>query len=458
MTLRGLQGLLSSVEQDMVRESMFLRFKDHTKFKTPEALIIYEQRLLDNETLLDLCSVEYGMQLEIPKISYLPKEILSHFSKFSCIPLKYDTLNGVIHVGVVPELATHIEPFSHTETEVHYVPIHYFVEQYTNMYSSPEFLYRIPDMDLFKFIVQEAVDLGASDITIVAMRTKADLFYNVRKKKVYGKRMLGKNEISEISNLICTKAGNPRIMGNRDPKFVGIDLDENHRGRVAITNTYYGDEISIRVFSNEIFETTLEELNLDDKTIKFIRDKFISQEPGLRLLIGATASGKNTTILAALNEMLSNDVFKAVSAEMPVENLVDRIIAHDCSSEEEYRKVVQSFIRQNPDIVYMTEMTDLTALEILKNVNTGKVAFSSIHSNSIASTIARIQDITGQSADRIIMNLHSCILQKLVRIEEEDRLQPITKCLFFSEELKARLIGKSIGEIYLILSEEEEKW
>lgn len=458
ITLRSLQGLLPATDQEMIRRYMELRFKDHTKFITPEALIIYEQRLLEPKVLLELCTIEYGYALEVPRVSYLPKDIINHFEKFKCIPFRYDTLTDTIHVAVVPELDEHIEPYRHTTTEVHYVPVYYYVEQYIIMYSSPDFLYRMPVKDLFDFIVREAIDLEASEITIANTHRNVDLFYGVRKKKVRGKRLISKSDVRDISTMICSIAGRPRIDGSGVPKYLSIDLDEHHRGRVVITDTYYGEEITVRVLQNETLNETLETLNIDTPTREFVRDVFLSEERGLRLLIGPTSSGKNTTILAALNELVATDKYKVVSAEMPVEIIVDGIIQHNSETEEQYALVTQSLIRQNPDLLYATEITDMTAKHILNIANTGKVVFSSLHANSIAHCISRLYDITKESTDRIILNLQSCIYQDLVRIEEQDKLIPVTNCLYFSSELKARLIGKSLGEIYLILVEEEKKW
>ena len=64
--MKGLSGVLSASNLSLVKEATKLRFQDASQFKTPEALIVYEQNMLDDEKLLEMCSAEYGTQLQTP--------------------------------------------------------------------------------------------------------------------------------------------------------------------------------------------------------------------------------------------------------------------------------------------------------------------------------------------------------------------------------------------------------
>ena len=126
--------------------------------------------------------------------------------------------------------------------------------------------------------------------------------------------------------------------------------------------------------------------------------------------------------------------------------------------DEDYMEVINSLQRQNPDIVYIAEISDVTAIGTLKVANVDKVVFSTIHANSISDVISRIEDMTHLSYDRIILTMHSCVYQKLLRDDESDSLYPINRCVYFSEELKENLLGKTLGEIRHILKEVEDAW
>ena len=127
-------------------------------------------------------------------------------------------------------------------------------------------------------------------------------------------------------------------------------------------------------------------------------------------------------------------------------------------NDDEFAENAVSLLRQNPDVVYITEITSHTAAATIQTANTGKVVFSTIHANSISDVLSRLMDITGMSSDRLLLSMHSCVYQELIRDEETDTIKPYNRCLYFSDELKMRLYGKSVGEVKTILQEEEGKW
>ena len=117
-----------------------------------------------------------------------------------------------------------------------------------------------------------------------------------------------------------------------------------------------------------------------------------------------------------------------------------------------------SLLRQNPDIVYFTEITARTAKAIMQQSNTSKAVFSTIHANSIAEVLFRLEDITQLPLDRIILTLHSCVYQELVRDDRTDTVKPYNRCVYFSEDLKMNLYGKPVAQVIGILREEENRW
>ena len=176
---------------------------------------------------------------------------------------------------------------------------------------------------------------------------------------------------------------------------------------------------------------------------------------GLRLIVGSTMSGKNTTALACLRELTIEDKYKVVSIEMPVEQELEGVEQINCNDEDEYDANINSLLRQNPDIVYITETGDTTATSIMRVTNTGKRVISTLHANSCADVIGRLQDITGLTTDRIIQTLHSIVYQELVRDEETDTVRPKNKFIYLSQDRKSQLYGRPYGEIILKLKQWE---
>lgn len=458
--LSCLIGKISSADSDMVDEKTNLRFKNRSDFVTPEALIIHEQQIVPDERLLEACQIEYNMILQTPSVSYVPKEIMDKFVDFDVVVLSYDVSEGVINLGTIPEFSGVQNKLFSDQFILKYtmIPIYYYVDLRIKQYGCPWFLAELPLKDKWDFIVQEALAMNASEITITNTERGAKVYYNARKTIVQSKRAINREDVDEIAKLLASSANATMSDNSAIPRYVGIDINKNNRGRVVINKTYYGRLITIRILPNTVKHLSLEQLNIAPSTVTFIRETMLSPEKGLRLIIGETMSGKNTTVLCALNELVNKNSFKIVSLEQPVEILVDGIEQINAETDEEFALNADSLLRQNPDIVYFTEITERTASAIMKQANTAKAVFSSIHANSIADVLFRLQDITQMSIDRIILTMHSCVYQELVRDDKTDTVKPYNRCVYFSEDLKMRLFGKSIAEIRGILSSEELHW
>ena len=225
-----------------------------------------------------------------------------------------------------------------------------------------------------------------------------------------------------------------------------------------MNKVYHGWCITIRVLPDDYLSTTLEDLNLKPNACAFVRNVVLSPEKGLRLFIGETMSGKNTSILSGLMELVHEDKYKIVSVESPVEILVQGVIQIDAETEEQFAKNADSLLRQNPDIVYFTEITEKTAYSILKQANTSKAVFSSVHANSCADVVSRLMDITGADSDRVVQTLQSCVYQVLVRDEEKDMVFPVNRCVHFDDALKSKLYGQPLYEKHRIIKEVEDAW
>ena len=455
--MQSLIGIISGVERDIVDKKTSLRFKDRNQFKTPEALIIHEQQIISDERLLEACQREYNTILYTPRVQYIPKDILQLFEQYDVIVIEYSKADGSVTLGMLPEFKDQMI-LSNLKVKRVLVPIYYYIEVRTNQYFMPSFLAELPVKDKWDFIVQEALQKDASDITITNTSSGAKVYYNVRKTKVHSARRLEKEDVAEITKLLAAMGNATLADESSKPRYFAINLNKQYRGRVVVNKTYYGLLTTIRVLSNALHNKRLENLNIEPNTCEFIRETMLSNAKGLRLFIGETMSGKNTTILTALKELVDKDTYKIVSLEQPVEILVDGIEQISAETDEEFELNADSLLRQNPDIVYFTEITARTAKAVMQQSNTAKAVFSTIHANSIAEVLFRLEDITQLPIDRILLTLHSCVYQELVRDDKTDTVKPYNRCVYFDQSLKLRLYGKSVAEIVGILGEIENGW
>ena len=449
----NLNGIVDVETIHELDEYTDLRFVDKTKYLCAEALGLYEQKILSNEEILSICEQTMGQDLYVPVPSYIPNDILRHFRGSAVVPVSYRPISGTITCVALPELGKDFMPFQGKKVDVLYTTIYNYFFEYVKQYGPHKDLQIVPAKQLLDSIIREAIGIGAADITLSSVGQLAQVYYNVRKRKVYSQRILNSDNMEDIIKFLCFKS--PMDVTSRDPKYVGVDLNEFYRGRVVINHKYKGYAITIRILPNAAFDKDLSQLNLTKETVSFMRRFMMNREPGLRLIVGSTMSGKNTTALAMLSELVEGDRMKVVSIEMPVEQELYGIEQINCDTEEEYETNINSLIRQNPDFVYVTEIGDTTAEAIMRVTNTGKKVLSTLHANSVAAVIGRLQDITKLSTDRIVQTLHSITYQELIRDEASDSIRPVNRFIYLSPERKAQLYGKSFGEITLKLAEWE---
>ena len=449
----NLNGIVSVEVMHELDNYTSLRLRDKAKYSCAEALGLYELRLLPNDQIFDICCKTTGLDLTIPPTSYIPDDIVTHFHGSNVVPVSYSPMGRTVTCVALDEIGMEFKPLNGYKVNVLYTTIYNYFQEYVKQYGIHPDLLDMPARQLIDGIVNEGITLQAADITISSRGKSAAVYYIIRKKKVYSQRILTADNIEDIIKYLTFES--PMDDSTNAPKYVGVSLNDYYRGRVVINHKYHGYAITIRLLPNAAFESSLEDCNLTPETIQFFRRDFMNRELGLRLLVGATMSGKNTTALACLRELTLEDTLKVVSIEMPVEQELDGVEQINCNDEEEYDLNINSLLRQNPGFVYITEIGDTTANSIMRVTNTGKRVLSTLHANSCADVVGRLQDITGLSIDRIIQTLHSVVYQELVRDEETDSVWPKNRYIYFSRERKSKLYGKSYGEVIVMLQEWE---
>ncbi len=135
----------------------------------------------------------------------------------------------------------------------------------------------------------------------------------------------------------------------------------------------------------------LEQLGLPDT----VRD-LAAQKRGLMLIVGATGSGKSTTLAAMIdhrNETVSEHI---ITIEDPIEFLHtnkrsivnQREIGIDTKS---YERALRSAMRAAPDVILIGEIRDRETMQSAINLSgTGHLVLATLHANNAAETMDRV--------------------------------------------------------------------
>lgn len=450
----NLDGYLLSSKIKDIQEYTHLRFADRNVFKTPEALSLYEQNCLPAGQIKVLCEQVYGQELYEPKDSYIPEEIIRFYEQSGYVPVNYQPMKKVIVLVYLLELPTVKKHFPNHSVICRPTTIYFYMQRYQKYYGVHRFLRDIPPKMLFDLIIKEAIEVSAIDITITNADNSTVVYYNVRKRKVWSNYKFSWDVLSLIVKLITIKS--PMDRGSRMSKALDIDLTPEYRGRVMINHKFNGITVTIRLLPNAAFTTDISSLSLTAESESWLLDNVLDRVKGLRLIVGETMSGKNTTALTLLKRLVENDKYKIVSVEIPVEQELPGVEQINCDSVNDYSDNIKSLIRVNPDFVYITEIKDETALDTVKITNTGKCVLATAHANSVSDAVVRLMDMAGLSHDRIIQTLHSIIYQELLLDEDTGKLYPRCRYVRFTPELKYMLYGKPLGDMMRIIQDYEE--
>ncbi len=209
----------------------------------------------------------------------------------------------------------------------------------------------------------------------------------------------------DLSESRTPQDGKLRVTFERD----SVDM------RVSTFPSVHGESVVIRILDRRRQSLTLDSLGLDPESQGALRQ--MARRPnGLVLVVGATGSGKSTTLFSLLRTVDAS-ARNVITLEDPVE--YELPLATQCQINEkagvDFATGLRAILRHDPDIVLVGEMRDAeTASLALRAAMTGHLVFSTLHTNSAISTIGRLLDM---ELDRYL--IASCLIgvaaQRLVR-------------------------------------------
>ncbi|MBI1994387.1 MAG: PilT/PilU family type 4a pilus ATPase, partial [Deltaproteobacteria bacterium] len=146
---------------------------------------------------------------------------------------------------------------------------------------------------------------------------------------------------------------------------------------------------------------------------------------GLVLLVGATGSGKSTTLAGMIDHRNSNEPGHIISVEDPIEfvhrhkkSIVSqREIGFDTHS---YANALKNTLRQAPDVILIGEIRDTETMEAaITFAETGHLCLGTLHSNNANQAIERIMNFFPQERHaqiylQLSLNLRAIISQRLI--------------------------------------------
>jgi type IV pilus assembly protein PilB len=315
-------------------------------------------------------------------------------------------------------------------------------------------------INLVEGALLEAVRQGASDIHIIPREGKRTEFHF----RVDGKLKLWHTQENTTPEAVIAVVKDRSKGVDRFEReaaqdgFIQREIDGSQiRFRVSILPLAGKDfrnkheRIVLRVLDDRKVITDLGKLGLSGPA-RDLFNKAINQPQGMVILTGPTGSGKSTTIVAALSQVIDPSV-NVLTVEEPVEYLIKGAAQLKLGPKMNFDSALRGILRHDPDIVLVGEMRDRASAEIaIKLSNTGHLTFTTLHTNDAPSAISRLYKM-GIEPFLLAYSINIIVAQRLVRtlcnackepVRDRDRAAYLGFA-FTEEELAKATIFEAVG-------------
>jgi len=276
--------------------------------------------------------------------------------------------------------------------------------------------------EVIEALLVDGVRTGASDIHIMPKSSHRTEFHF----RIDGRLSLWSAITDVRSEAVLTVIKDRAKNLDRFEKFLSQDgfaqrMIDNKMIRFRFsTMPIYGSDlrsklesIVIRILRGTEDSARLENLGMDDHTMGVFH-KAIRKPQGIIIFTGPTGSGKSTSQLAALQNIMDPGL-NIITIEDPVEYLIEGCRQVKLNHKLDFEGALRGLLRHDPDVVMVGEMRDKITAEIaVKLANTGHLIFSTVHTNDSVSAITRLYNM-GIEPFLLAYTINIIVAQRLVR-------------------------------------------
>lgn len=269
-------------------------------------------------------------------------------------------------------------------------------------------------MDLQEYF-KTMVEMEASDLYLTVARPP---MYRIEGKvRAVGEEKFSPAEVERIAHSIMNEKQRREFAETLEMNLA-TSLPGVARFRVNIFQQRGSVGLVIRRVKAEVM--SVEELGLPP-----ILKNIAMTKRGLVLVVGATGSGKSTTLAAMIDHRNANEAGHIITIEDPIEFvhrhkqsiITQREVGFDTHS---FQAALKNTLRQAPDVILIGEIRDTETMEAaITFAETGHLCLGTLHSNNANQAIERIMNFFpveryAQIYLQLSLNLRSIISQRLI--------------------------------------------
>lgn len=295
-------------------------------------------------------------------------------------------------------------------------------------------------------------------LAVMVEHDASDLYLTVDSPPMYringgvrpaGNRCLQPGDVDGLANSIMSDKQQREFL-ERNEQNLALYYPSMGRFRVNVFRQRGCVGMVIRQIKSNI-------LGLDDLQLPAILKDISMTKRGLVLVVGATGSGKSTTLAAMIDHRNAMTAGHIVTIEDPIEFvhahkkslITQREIGMDTES---YAIALKNALRQAPDVILIGEVRDTETMEAaITFAETGHLCLATLHSNSANQAMERIMNFFPAERHQQIylqlsLNLRSIVSQRLVKAIDGSRAAAI-EILLDSPRVKDLIHKAQIAEL-----------
>jgi twitching motility protein PilU len=231
---------------------------------------------------------------------------------------------------------------------------------------------------------------------------------------------------------------------------LGLHYESLGRFRLNVLRQRGAVALVIRRIKMEI--PTTESLRLPE-----VIKEVATTKRGLVLVVGATGSGKSTSLAAMIDYRNKTSCGHIVTIEDPIEFIhphkkciiSQREVGMDTLS---YKMALKNALRQAPDVILLGEIRDTETMEAaIQFAETGHLCLATLHSNNANQAMERVMNFFPHERHpqiylQLSLNLRGILSQRLVKTKDDGRVAAV-EVLLDSPRVKDLILKGNITEL-----------
>jgi len=235
----------------------------------------------------------------------------------------------------------------------------------------------------------------------------------------------------ETQEITCNLLNNKQIEEFEQKLEMNLAIAKEGIGRFRVNIFKQRGEVGIVIRSIKTVIPTLSELNLPP-----ILADLILAKRGLILIVGATSSGKSTTLASMIEHRNNSVASHVITIEDPIEYvhthkksiINQREIGIDTLS---YDEALKNTLRQAPDVILIGEIRSQDTMEYaITFAETGHLCLSTLHANNANQAFERVINFFPKNAHQqllldLSLNTVAIISQRLIPSTDGKRIPAV---------------------------------